>query len=105
MSDKLTDADLEDFQEWKRERDESRRKRGKYWLTLEGRAKLKEVFDDPNDSAAVRPLLDALEEAESKLKIAVEFLSEAYEPVSSDMRTQWDEEVDEFLAKLTVEGE
>lgn len=36
-------------------------KRGSYWLTPEGRAELRETFDDPNDGNAVRPLLDALE--------------------------------------------
>lgn len=38
--------------------------RGKEWLTPENRDHLREVFDDHDDGNAVRPLLDALEQAE-----------------------------------------
>lgn len=57
------------------EREEERRlKRGKYWLTKEGREELREAFDDDNGSCAVRPLLNALEAAEKRIRQLDDFL-------------------------------
>lgn len=44
---------------------ERRQKRGSYWLSAEGRAELRELFDDPTEPIPV--LLDALEAAEARL--------------------------------------
>jgi len=57
--------------------EEERRKResGDYWLTPEGRAKLKETFDDREDGNAVRPLLDRVELLEDKIRNLAVFAS------------------------------
>jgi hypothetical protein len=54
-------------------------KAGHYWLTPEGRAELREIFTDHDDGNAVRPLLDALERAESAANGVAPTLAEARE--------------------------
>lgn len=50
-----------------REREADRlRKRGSYWLSEEGRAEIRECWDDPEDGDIPLPLLNELERLESK---------------------------------------
>ena len=51
---------------WIRENRRTESKRGAYWLTCEGRAEIREAWDDAEDGNAVLPLLNALEELEAR---------------------------------------
>lgn len=50
------------------EEERRQKERGDYWLSEEGREKLKETFDDREDGNAVRPLLDRLELLEEHIR-------------------------------------
>ena len=73
----------DEFLAWKAKKEKEDRERGAYWLTTEGRTKLKDIFTDHDDGNSVRPLLDALERAEvqiglykARLETLWEYLSE-----------------------------
>ena len=57
-------ADLQ-YLAWKAEQEERARKRGRYWLTPEGREEIREIWGyDDNDGATVTPLLNEVERLE-----------------------------------------
>lgn len=57
-----------DYAPFKNEVERRKKERGDYWLSAEGRAQLKETFDDREDGNAVRPLLDRLELLEDRIR-------------------------------------
>lgn len=61
------EVDRIEFNRWKAERADHDRKRGDYWVSQEGREQIRDTWDDPEDGNCVLPLLNALEQAESKL--------------------------------------
>lgn len=65
----MTDEEMEriEFNAWKSKKAEYDRKRGDYWLSQEGRQEIRDTWEDPNDGNCVLPLLNAIEQAESKL--------------------------------------
>lgn len=65
----IDDEDLLLFLGWKEEQRQQERKRGRYWLSPEGRRELKETFSCEDDSA-VFPLLQEVERLEGVLKDA-----------------------------------
>lgn len=52
------------FEAWKSREAERMRKRGDYWISVEGRAEIRETWGDPEDGNCVLPLLNALEALE-----------------------------------------
>jgi hypothetical protein len=64
------DTDLE-YLAWKRQKEESERKSGLYWVSPEGRAEIKDLWPDWGGQNVVRPLLDTLEKAEERIEALV----------------------------------
>ena len=60
----LTAFEVELIQECRK----SNKKTGNYWLTPEGRAEIRECWDNPNDGNIVLPLLNELERLENGIK-------------------------------------
>lgn len=56
------------YVKYEKEEERRQKERGDYWLSEEGRERLKETFDDREDGNAVRPLLDRLELLEEHIR-------------------------------------
>lgn len=55
---------------------ERNKRRGDFWLTPEGRALIRDTWDDPEDGAIPLPLLNALEKLEEQLDHVGQLLAE-----------------------------
>lgn len=77
----ISDEDSAEFLAWKQDNDERKRKQGRYWLTEEGRAEIRETWPSPYGQAIPPVLLDALEAAEARVKELEHSVDKLYETV------------------------
>lgn len=63
----LLDKDYAEYLIWKANREEEKRKQGKYWLTPEGRTEIRECWGH-NSTDCVPILLNELERIETQLR-------------------------------------